>query len=382
MARIAFITCLSSVEGALGVEKRMAQQAAAARNLSLPMDFVYVNRGRKLASGDVRFVPIRPSDGPPSLWRYGALARHLDLDRYDALVLRWSGGDFSAFSAFFRENARRMVTEHHTKEEEEILSRGGPASRRMARFGLERILGRRMLRSVAGIVGVTGEIAEYEKARSGSRAPAIFITNGIATRAIPAVDYRPFDGKNLCILFPAAHFSAWHGLDRVVESLLAFDPGPLNVTLMIAGLVPEAMLPVVDRLRGKKGVNVELPGMVQGRDFDALCDRAQVGLSSMAMHRVGLKEACVLKTRDFAARGLPFVLAYDDPDFRGDLDFLFRVPSEEKPMDFSRLVEFLQTRCATPDVTERMRAFAAQNLDWDAKVARLYEFTLQAAGKE
>ncbi|MBU2488332.1 MAG: glycosyltransferase [Proteobacteria bacterium] len=382
MKRIAFITCLSSAAGSLGVEKRMAEQAAAARGLGLPMDFIYVNHSRQVESPGVRFVPILPGDGPPALWRYGSLARQVDLDRYDALVLRWSGGDFSAYSAFFRENASRMVTEHHTKEEEEILVLGGAAVKKYVKYGMERVLGRRMLRQVAGIVGVTDEIAQYEAARSGSRAPLAVITNGIPTRSLPPVRYRPFDGKNLTILFPSTFFSPWQGLDRLAKSLLAFDPGPVSVRLVVVGNVPPALNPILDQLNARQGFTVERPGTVYGLALDELYDQAQLGMSVLGLHRKGMAQACALKTRDFAARGLPFVLGYDDPDFREDLDFVFRVPSDESLVDFDRVVSFLETNCSAPDITERMRAFAADRLDWDAKVKKLYEFACRAAAGE
>jgi hypothetical protein len=57
------------------------------------------------------------------------------------------------------------------------------------------------------------------------------------------------------------------------------------------------------------------------------CDLA---ISTLALHRKGMKEACPLKTRECLAYGLPMVLPYVDTDLKDlDADSLLKIPNKE-----------------------------------------------------
>ena len=59
----------------------------------------------------------------------------------------------------------------------------------------------------------------------------------------------------------------------------------------------------------------------------ASCDLA---ISTLALHRKDMQEACSLKTRECLAYGLPLVLPYRDSDLeRLDCDFLLKIPNKE-----------------------------------------------------
>ena len=57
------------------------------------------------------------------------------------------------------------------------------------------------------------------------------------------------------------------------------------------------------------------------------CDLA---ISTLALYRKGMEEACPLKTRECLAYGLPMVLPYVDTDLKDlDADFLLKIPNKE-----------------------------------------------------
>ncbi len=47
-----------------------------------------------------------------------------------------------------------------------------------------------------------------------------------------------------------------------------------------------------------------------------------------------------LKNREYCARGIPFFYSQIDPDFE-DTNFIYKVPSNDQPIDINAIIEFL-----------------------------------------
>lgn len=92
------------------------------------------------------------------------------------------------------------------------------------------------------------------------------------------------------------------------------------------------------------------------------------------MFRNGLSEGCVLKTREYVARGLPLVIGYDDVDLRRDLPWLLRVPNDDSLINLERVIEFAVRVSKNPEVSAEMRTFASETLDWEHKVRAFIDF--------
>ena len=102
----------------------------------------------------------------------------------------------------------------------------------------------------------------------------------------------------------------------------------------------------------------------------------------MASHRRGLKEASILKAREYCARGIPFIYGISDPDFPPDFPYILRLPADESPIEIEDVLAFAKDVCADPDHPEKMRRYARENLDWSVKMKRLKEFLERLVGEE
>jgi hypothetical protein len=87
-----------------------------------------------------------------------------------------------------------------------------------------------------------------------------------------------------------------------------------------------------------------------------------------------LREACVLKVREYTARGLPFVIAYDDPDLPPGLPWVLKITADESPVEFDALVNFAEDVSKLPSLAKEMRAFAESKLSWTVKMKGLARF--------
>jgi hypothetical protein len=369
--RIAYVQLLLGNELS-GVAHAIAGQAKASRDAGLPIDFWIVNPVREGIENGInytRFEASRLGTRATRLFKSRLLARVRQFDNYDVAFVRYPLAVDLDPLAFRRSRRGRIVTVHHTKEVDEILS-GGWTAGTMSRAALESINGRRILSQVDGVIGVTEEIRRYEIKRARRRLPSRMVSNGIDVRNVPHTGFRPFDGRELTLIFIASSHAPWHGTDRLLESLRSYK-GNVRITLHMVGQSTSAK-PGTRVTDG--AVTVVFHGTLRGDQLETLFRGASLAISSLAMHRTGLSQGAVLKTREYVARGLPFVYAYDDVDLGGELPFCMKLPNSDNRFAVEELIQFAATLDDRRDAVTEMRAWATAHVDWKVKMGEYYQF--------
>ena len=224
-----------------------------------------------------------------------------------------------------------------------------------------------------GIVGVTDEITRYQLRRSGDPdKPHITIGNGFTVDSVNIRKPSAFTGDELHLLC-VANVSRWHGLDRLIRGLGAYH-GPVRVTLHIAGDGSE-LFPL-KKLTDELGISgkVIFHGFCTGDALDTLFNTCHVAIGSLGLHRIGLTEASILKAREYCARGMPYIIAFRDPDFLDDFSCILRLPADESPVSVEKIIDFTRQVYQDMDHPQKMREYAAGHLDWSVKMKILKTF--------
>ena len=205
--------------------------------------------------------------------------------------------------------------------------------------------------------------------------PCIQLRNGVDVQRIHLRDaVRSADQLSMIAV---GNLAERHGLDRVLRGMARYvsQPGAKRTTLHVVGDGPA--LADLTTLTVELGIDdhVRFHGIKSGPELDAVFDDADIALDSLAIHRLHLPSSSSLKAREYCARGIPFVLASDDPDFPRELPFVLRVPPNDAPLDVSAVVEFhAQLRQKTPMVGQQMRYYAEEHLTWKAKLGPLVHY--------
>jgi len=360
-----------------GVSRAIVGQATAALETKLPIDFWIVNPDRQGTEQGIRYLRFRT--GPlglriSRLFKARILSEQPELDDYDVVLLRYPMAVDLDPLAFLRHRRAKVVTVHHTKEVDEILSTGRSAGI-LARAALERFNGPRVLSGVAGIVAVTDEIRRYELERAGRDMLSRVIANGIDVSRVRQLGFAPFDGRNLRMLFVASSHAPWHGTDRLLASLRRYA-GPVRLHLHMVGRASGAPPGTVEQ---KGPLTVVHHGLLDGDALSALFRDSTLAFASLAMFRAGLDEGCVLKTREYIARGMPFVYGYRDVDLLGAPPFCHNVGNSDAPFDLDPLIAFAESVSREPRLSDEMRSFATRHLDWKVKMGSFYDFAKEVA---
>jgi len=262
----------------------------------------------------------------------------------------------------------KIVTEYQSKELDDIKLSGKGLS-----YWNEFFFGKLLIMQSDAIIGVTDEITKYEVSRSGDpHKPHLTIGNGFLVQSVPLRQIPPHNGEDLHLLC-VANVSRWHGLDRLLQGLATYSGTP-RVVLHIAGDGVE--LPHLQQFAEDLGItdNVLFHGFTTGRALDALFDQCHIAVGSLGIHRVGLKEASILKAREYCARGIPFVYGISDPDFPEDFPYILHLPADETSIDIETILAFARTVCGDPDHPQIMCRYAEEHLDWSVKMKKLKDF--------
>lgn len=262
----------------------------------------------------------------------------------------------------------KLVFEHNTIEPNEYKLLG-----KTTIYLLDYFIGGLMRKRADAIVGVTNEITSYEVKRSGNpKKPHITIGNGFDVASVP-LSSKPQSPKNEFHLLCVANVSRWHGLDRLLLGLATYR-GTKQVILHIVGSGSE--LTHLQKLADDLGISdrVIFHGFLTGKPLDTIFDLCHVAVGSLGIHRIGINESSILKSREYCARGIPFIIANYDADFPPEFPYVLRFSADESPIDLEQVIRFAKEVYADPYHPQKMRSYAEEYLDWSVKMEMLKEF--------
>ena len=147
-----------------------------------------------------------------------------------------------------------------------------------------------------------------------------------------------------------------------------------KIVLHIVGDGPE--LPYLKELTDELGLNenVIYHGFKSGEELDEMFDMCHIALGSLGGFRINMHEMSSLKSGEYCARGMPFVIAAKAIDFPDDWPYILHVPETEDSINIDDVIMFANRTMADTNHPQIMREYAEQNLDWVIKMKKLKEF--------
>jgi len=352
-----------------GVVAKMEAQAKALCSLVREGKFYafYTGEQNELNSGPVCENGIVYVKLPRFAYKLATIALPRFLANYfrelnpDVVVLR--SIPFSPmFWLAFREKNYRLIVEYHTKLMPELLVNRDYKHAMMSAisYGLADQI-------IDGKICMTREISNYEHFDG----PTVVIPNGIDISGRETKMRKTYDVKCLRLGFVASQNHPWQGLDRLLRSLKANED--------FGG--PKCHLDVVGRLDQSEFTDLQLPrnvkfhGFLNTTEIAQILSQVDVGVSTLALHRKGMDEACALKSREYLVNSIPFIYGYIDPDFRTTDRFALRVPNNESLIDLPSVSDFAQRIAQNQEeITAEMRRVVVERLSWDVKIANYLKF--------
>jgi len=299
----------------VGIYNQLLWENSAAQKLKISWDSRYFCANPPSLDSQSVIVDLNTLDFPethPFLKYLFRLSSREQLDfydwlssqelKYDVVLLRHN--PFSLLeSAYVNSASVPVFLVHHTKELVEASI--GMNLKSIARYLVADTFGLRSLERAFGHVSVTPEISHYESTRIGGKRKAFLVyPNGICYDS----DSVPLDSRCSSsppqLLFVASSFSPWHGLDRLLKSCRqTYERFDLHlVGSLPPGLMKEALSDQRIHVHHSQSQSYIV-------NLLAKCD---VGIAAMGSDRLGMKEGCALKVREYLRGGLPVISDYLD----------------------------------------------------------------------
>lgn len=195
------------------------------------------------------------------------------------------------------------------------------------------------------------------------RTQTIRTINGIDFSAIKP-DYTTAINRDKIELIAVSLMYVLHGYDRLILGLSDYykKGGNRNIICNIIGDGPERNK--YEELVQK--LNLQEHVLFHGKVFgQALLDayRGQaMGINSLAIHRENLKEESTLKTKEYAAMGLPIMSSSNVDAFseEGNQKFVFNIPADETPVNINEMISFID-KLYSSDSVKQLRESIREN---------------------
>ncbi len=367
-----------------GVAKKIQQQAKAAKKLAIDMDFLIVNPSIEADEDNLKFIKFQTisksrvfSGIERYFFQFYLLEKNIDFDQYDYIILRYPGVGLAGMH-FVKKFGYKMITEHHSNKVAELKIQKKNLSMMLTIF-LENTYAPKFLSKIKGLIGVTNEIREIELNKCKCNVNTCTVSNGIDVTGTLFTGFKKFNGQELHIIFVASKFDPWQGLDNLLNGLKKYK-GNVFIHLNLIGDVSAKDIRTIDEINNDI-VNINLLGKKYGVELDKEFKDSNIAISSLALYRKNMEEACSLKTREYIARGIPFVYSYNDSDLAGDEVFALKLPVNDTFIDIDEIIKFAIKVSEELHADTKMRDFAKQKLDWTIKVAQMETFVKSISSK-
>ena len=173
--------------------------------------------------------------------------------------------------------------------------------------------------------------------------PTVRTMNGLnfdhASVSVRNEQYR--DKINLIAV--AAH-ALWHGYDRILAGMADYykNGGERDILFHVVGEGPE-----LERYQQMVRENaledhVIFYGTLRGEALDRVYDNCDLAAEAFGAHRKGIRKSSSLKSRDYAAKGLPVVSGMDIDIFENPplSEYLLKVSYDDSPVDMNAIILF------------------------------------------
>lgn len=189
-----------------------------------------------------------------------------------------------------------------------------------------------------------GRIVTYSEDDSIFGIKTIKTVNGLDFEKVRIAKAVPID--SIIHLCGVATFHQIHGYDRLIKGLCHYyqNGGTREIVFDVVGYGDNKILQEYKKMA--KIANIEdrvvFHGRLNGSELDDIYDKATIGVNSLAIHRQNLTRESTLKTREYAAKGLPilsssFVDAFDKID---NTKFVCLIPPDDTPINIEDVIRF------------------------------------------
>lgn len=207
--------------------------------------------------------------------------------------------------------------------------------------------------------------------------PALPLKNGVDFSSIvmPARHTK----ENTIELIEVSCPNFWHGYDRFIVGMGEYYKGGGTRNLIFHMVGDGMTVPQYRQL--VKQYNLEehviIYGNKSGKELDQIYERAFIGLDGLARHRSGNTTNSSLKSREYAAYGIPFITSVDIDFADKDWPYIMTVPQDDSLINMKDVIKFYDSIYGNNDcnkIASDIRNYAKARCDMKITMQPVIEY--------
>lgn len=214
------------------------------------------------------------------------------------------------------------------------------------------------------------KIVTYSKDEKIWDIPCINISNGIDLEEVKIKEKAKINKKDF-VFTSVSNCSIWHGIDIFLLSLIEY--GKVNVDKNIifniigSGNELENLKKIVCDNKYLTNV-VKFQGFKTKNELDDIYNETDIGVGSLGIHRIGLKEVQPLKNREYAGKGIPFIISFDDPEFRNS-EYVYNKTKNEELLNIEKVIKWYEKNKFESEIIRE----DAKRFTWDIQIKKIID---------
>ena len=257
-----------------------------------------------------RFEPLLESPSSPYQRLYKAQRTIIQKAKEAELIYyRYSALNWLLHRFLIKKMKGRFLLEINTLNRPELKRERGVKG--LVKRLFNTVYEKELYQRARGVLVLTPEIGAYVRGLCPIASVTV-IDNGYEKRDVfPETDsviaekIYNWKKKNYLVGLFAGTFFPWAGVDRMIKRIEQWR----NVGLILAGFGPE-LKGLLSALEAPFHERILYTGPQTESELAGLYEMADFAFSSLALDRIGLRDARPLKTREYLAYGLPVVCGY------------------------------------------------------------------------
>lgn len=165
----------------------------------------------------------------------------------------------------------------------------------------------------------------------------------------------------------------YHGYDRLLRGIRDYYDrgGDRKIEVHFVGVFLNTTKELAEELNLSEIVHFH--GKKFGKELDEIYDNSDIGIGALAHHRIGMYAGSSLKTKEYFAKGLPFIYGWKEPAFDETYPYALRIPLCEDPIDIETVLNFYDNIKDDPNMLLKMRQFAADHYSWEKEIRKVFD---------
>ncbi len=317
-----------------GIYKKLLTQINAFSRAGFQVAYTYTRNGKIYLNEDSQETDLgRRGKLLGKIDVFNKIKSKVDLRKYQYFFLRYALSDFAFLSLLKKisRNKSKIVIEIPTYPYGNELKKG---IKNRINLAMDIFYTKRLYLYV-------NIIATYSDDNKIWGIPVITLKNGYDFEPVSLKNHIHHDDQTLHML-AVANFGLWHGYERMIQGMGEYyaGGGKRKIVFHVVGEGAEGTKykGIVKQYQLEK--NVIFYGRKSGKELDELYDIADIGVCALGFHRVGVHRSSELKSREYAAKGLPIVAASNIDIFPDDFKYVLYVPRSDIPIDIEVLCAY------------------------------------------